>query len=87
MEGDEIMARLYPQVTAEEWIRRYPGLRMKSLKCKRCKAVLTNNRPYRNEHSAGLECPPCLCGGHPGFFTGILLLKQLQQSARELFRG
>jgi hypothetical protein len=78
------MRRLYPQVSAEEWIRRYPSLRLKRIKCRGCKATLENNLPYRNEHSAGLECPPCPCGGHPGFFMATLLSQQMISAARNL---
>ena len=79
------MTRLYPQVSAEEWICRYPSLRMRTKKCRRCKAILINNRPYRNKHSAGLECSPCACGGHPGFITAVLLDENLQKSAKQMF--
>ena len=52
---------IYPDVTLEEWLKKYPELEVISKSCDNCDAVMSSTIPYLNKDYAGLIAPDCKC--------------------------
>ena len=53
---------IYPDVTVEEWLKKYSGLKVCEQACPNCKATILTDRPFITKDYAGLEgkfCPSC----------------------------
>jgi len=53
---------LYPQVSAQDWIKQYPELSMITKACDSCGKEMAATIPFVNKDYAGLEAPMCSCG-------------------------
>lgn len=53
---------VYPNVTTEEWLLKYPGLRKRQALCNYCNVVLEANVPYISKNYIGLTSTTCKCG-------------------------
>lgn len=53
---------IYPDVTLEEWLKRYPDLKVVTGICDGCGGPKPTIKPFRFKHGVGLECLPCSCG-------------------------
>ena len=60
MEGNQSM--IYPDISLEEWLKKYPDLKVYERECPKCKAMVRTNRPFISEDYVGIElefCPNC----------------------------
>lgn len=53
---------IFPDVSTEEWCRRYPALEVKSRPCHTCRRPRTANIPFIEKHWVGLRSKDCMCG-------------------------
>lgn len=54
---------IYPDVTLEEWLKKYPGLEVFSQPCPQCKETISTKTPFITKHYAGLEGKACYACG------------------------
>jgi len=55
---------IFPEVTPEEWSRKYPGLNPRVTACKHCQSDIQVNKPYISKDYAGFIAFHCEhCGG------------------------
>lgn len=55
---------IFPDVSVEEWTRRYPGLSPRVASCKHCQSDIQVNKPYISKDYAGFIAFHCdKCGG------------------------
>lgn len=61
---------IYPDVTTEEWLKKYPLLRVIKTTCSSCDKPLIADKPYRSKDYVGLRHDKCCpdntrqCGSH-----------------------
>ena len=53
---------IYMDVKLEDWLKRYPALKVRQCKCDNCGAKVVTNRPFVTKDYAGLDSTPCPCG-------------------------
>jgi len=53
---------IYPDVSLEEWLRRYPDLKPKTGLCDACGGPKPTVKPFRYRHGVGIQSEPCKCG-------------------------
>jgi hypothetical protein len=53
---------LFPNVTTEDWIKKYPDLKVISSTCENCGTEMQATRPFIEKHFAGLRIDHCPCG-------------------------
>lgn len=66
---------IYPDVPLEEWLKRYPDLKVIEGKCdnRQCGKTKPTIRPIKFRHGIGLEAFPCECGkGRHGTMTMLI---------------
>ena len=55
---------IFPEVSSEEWSKRYPGLTPRSTECKHCGKEHKTSIPYITKDYAGFIIFKCIhCGG------------------------
>ena len=57
---------IYPDVTVEEWCRRY-DLSVEKDRCPKCRKAIYTSRPFIEKGFVGLIAPKCSCGYDSGF--------------------
>lgn len=63
---------IYPDVTVEEWTKRYPGLKVVSTTCCECGSKINTDRPFVSMDYVGLESGPCSCGNTRSTAANVL---------------
>ena len=53
---------IYPDVSLEKWLAKYPMLDVMVRECDACGGPITNKRPYITRDYVGLDATPCPCG-------------------------
>lgn len=56
---------IYPDVTLEEWLKRYPDLESSDEECPECGTFRTVNIPFLSKKWIGLMSSQCKCGCPP----------------------
>lgn len=61
---------IYPDITLDEWKKRFPGLEVQDVTCE-CGKKGKTTRPFISKDWVGLDMPPCSkCGDEcPGMVT------------------
>ncbi len=54
---------IFPDVTLEEWLKKYPGLDIVKERCSVCRKKIITNKPFVDQHWVGLAAI-CECGFH-----------------------
>lgn len=54
----------FHEMTAEEWIEKYPSLKVVSVNCKACGTKLESTVPFKSKGYIGLTTPVCSCGNN-----------------------
>jgi hypothetical protein len=71
---------LYPDVTVEEWCRRYPGLEVREVSCKHCSLPFVINVPFLSADFVGFEVKVCPhCGSEHKAATALIRSNQLKR--------
>jgi hypothetical protein len=52
----------FPDVSLEEWLKKYPELEVISSTCENCGSEMKATRPFIEKHFAGLRIDHCHCG-------------------------
>lgn len=75
---------IYPDVSLEEWLQRYPNLKVHSQECPECKKIISTDRPFRSKHYIGLEglhCKEC------GYRIGSAVLRPISKKKIEEWKS
>jgi uncharacterized Zn finger protein len=72
---------IFPDVSAEEWILRYPDLFVISVKCKNCGNNLESTRPFVSKDYIGLTTHSCACGNSQSNVK--VVIPKTEQSKKE----
>ena len=74
---------LYPQVSAEEWCKRY-GLKMRNVKCPKCGLIQKLTIPWATKKTRGLKAELHGCGKNYQATSGIPADSKERESWKEL---
>lgn len=53
---------IYPNVSLEEWLEKYPVLEIKKKRCHYCREFRVANIPFIEKDWVGLQSKDCSCG-------------------------
>jgi len=53
---------IFPEISLDAWLKKYPDLEVKQGKCDYCDASLETTRPFISKDFVGLKAPKCPCG-------------------------
>lgn len=53
---------IYPDVSLEDWLKRYPELDLLEKECDHCGSLMRANKPFLTKGYAGVLSPKCECG-------------------------
>lgn len=53
---------IFPEITLEEWLEKYPELQILTKKCDNCNKDITANKPFITNGYVGLSSDKCICG-------------------------
>jgi len=56
---------IYPEISVEEWVKRYSDLEILEEECPNCERLVMVNIPFVSKSWVGLASKPCVCGGLP----------------------
>ena len=76
---------IYPDVSAEEWITRFPTLEVETEKCVVCRRKRVADIPFIKKDWAGFTAPECECGQKRHTFTIRIPLNGKYENLCELF--
>jgi hypothetical protein len=79
---------MFPNVTAEEWCKRYPGLEKVKRPCRACKRQRIASIPFIEREWVGLRSAPCPCGKGQSLSVSTLRTgSQLTKLMSDWFEG
>jgi hypothetical protein len=52
---------IFPDITLEVWLQKYPDLKIQKMKCE-CKSLLSTTVPFVCRLGWGITTPKCSCG-------------------------
>lgn len=57
---------IYPEVSLKDWLKKYPVLEIKKIKCHHCRVPMIADIPFIEKNWIGLESKDCACGKGKG---------------------
>jgi hypothetical protein len=69
---------IFPEVTIEEWINKFPELEVISRRCDYCGSIMKSEKPFLMKGYAGLVSPNCKCGKNRGLCSSRITISDYE---------